>query len=210
MSNAAGNKCPNGHIMDPNWDQCPYCEAQNRSRQIIDPAEGRKTIVLTPTENSPRPERKTIVGDIPSAPRGRETLVLPSDGLDCPVTESQVIADTRKIVGVLVSYSWVPGGQIYPVREGKNYITKGNNETGESGSGYDISVSQDERMSRGHALILCRAGRYEIIDQESSNGTFLNGELLASHLSVELQNNDEIKTGSTLWFFVMIEPKTGS
>src|SRR5262249_31533462 len=27
-----GRKCPKGHSMDPSWDSCPYCEAEERSR----------------------------------------------------------------------------------------------------------------------------------------------------------------------------------
>lgn len=27
---AQARKCPNGHVMDPNWERCPYCEAKKK------------------------------------------------------------------------------------------------------------------------------------------------------------------------------------
>lgn len=198
--------CPNGHAMDPSWDRCPYCEAQKKSGSDTPVEQGRRsTIDLSQSESVNSPKRETIVGDdipSPSPPQGRETIVLPTDNSDAFPTDSQA-KDSRKIVAVLVSYSWVKGGQIFPVREGKNYIVRGGANSPEQN--YDIKVPQDQRMSNPHALILCRSGKYEIIDQTSSNGTFLNGEILSSNLSFDLNNNDEIKTGSTLWIFLKID-----
>ena len=207
MSKKTINKCPNGHVMDPNWDSCPYCDAQKKSRQEVD-ATRKPTIDLTYTDDNAEPHvRRTLVDGISSVSQSRRTIVLPQDGVDAPASGKQV-NDYRKIVGVLVSYSWIPSGQIYPIREGKNYITSGNGDSMPSDQTYNIQVPQDQRMSRVHALILYRAGKYEIIDQESSNGTFINGEILPSNLSVELNNNDEIKTGSTLWTFIKINSHT--
>lgn len=238
MSGDTSRKCPKGHVMDPNWDSCPYCEAQERSNQKTSAAEGRPTVVLDNAPNNnvtgirtvvgempPSPgvakgtpttvldqakrdnvtEKRTMVGEMPPPSGDPETMVMPSDTYSGPTNHSQA-SDTRKIVGVLVSYSWVPGGQIFPVREGKNYIGKENS----SGQNCDIQVPQDAKMSRVHALILCRAGNYEIIDQESSNGTFLNDEVLPSNLSVALENHAEFKTGSTLWTFIMIDSPAAS
>jgi len=190
--------------MDPNWDSCPYCAAEQRSNQKTSMAQGKPTIVLEPTVNTNNPERRTIVGDIPRPSPGGPTMVLPSEASNATLEGSQ-FKDTRKIVGALVTYSWVPGGQLFPIREGRNYIGIGGAGTVSSGQGCDIQVPQDAKMSRVHALILCRSGKNEIIDQQSSNGTFLNGEMLFSNQSVHLDHNAEIKTGSTLWTFIKIE-----
>jgi len=61
-------------------------------------------------------------------------------------------------------------------------------------------------MSSEHALILCRQGNYEILDQISSNGTFLAGQMLKANQGTDLPNYSEIKTGSTLWTFIMVKP----
>ena len=155
--------------------------------------------------------RMTIVGEI--LPRGgpRETKVMP--GVAAP--EPKVAApepsgqfgegDTRRILGVLITYTWRPEGELFPVREGKNFIGRGKISSDASHRSCDVQVPQDSRMSGEHALILCRHGRHDIIDQMSSNGTFLNGELLISNQSTELPSYAEIQTGSTVWTFVKIE-----
>lgn len=199
-------KCPNGHAMDPSWDSCPYCMAQERSnhKDIMPDGARQPTIILGQPEKTNAPQKRTIVQAIPQpSPGGRKTMVMPSENSTAPPKESQP-ADTRKIVGVLVTYTWVPGGQLFPVREGKNYLGSGVAGFPSSSQGCDIQVPHDDRMSGVHALILCRSGKNEIIDQQSSNGTFLNGEMLMSNQSVELDDNAEIKTGSTLWTFVKI------
>lgn len=199
MSGDASRKCAKGHVMDPNWDSCPYCEAEERSAQksCDGNAGGKPTVVLNSVEPEDHSARRTIVGDLPQPPSSRETIVMSSDASP-EAPGGSPAKDTRKIVGALVTYSWVPGGQIFPIREGKNYI-------GSAGQNCDVHMPQDAKMSGVHALILCRSGKNELIDQQSSNGTFLNGEILSSNQAVDLTTNVEIKTGSTLWFFVKIE-----
>ena len=188
--------------MDPNWDNCPYCEAQARSGKKAASAGDRSTVVEAQAAETAGSTRRTVVGDMPAMPLGRETVVL-SDADASGTSVIEDAQDTRKIVGVLVTYSWRPGGQLFPVREGKNYIGS-DNRSAQHLCG--IHIANDHKMSGVHALILCRSGKNEIIDRESSNGTFLDGEMLSSNQSYELKNNAEIKTGSTTWYFVKIQP----
>jgi len=60
-------------------------------------------------------------------------------------------------------------------------------------------------MSAEHALILCRQGNYEIIDQETTNGTFVNNSLLKANLSADLPNYAKIQTGGTEWTFIKVD-----
>ena len=113
--------------------------------------------------------------------------------------------ETRRIVGVLISYTWRPEGDLYPIREGRNYIGRGKISSDAYHRNCDVMIPEDDRMSGTHALILCRHGNYEIIDQEASNGTFLNGEMLMANTSTKLTNYAEVKTGHTLWTFIKIE-----
>jgi pSer/pThr/pTyr-binding forkhead associated (FHA) protein len=91
------------------------------------------------------------------------------------------------------------------VREGKNFIGAGEVHSDASHQFCDILIARDSRMSAEHALILYRHGRYEIYDQQSSNGTFLGNELIPMH-GTELPNNAVIRTGSTYWSFVKLAP----
>ena len=61
-------------------------------------------------------------GQTPKRPR-ESTVYRPVGGLaaeGAPATPS--VAKDRKIVGILVTYSWTPEGQVFPVREGRNFI----------------------------------------------------------------------------------------
>lgn len=247
MKSNSGHKCPNGHTMDPNWDSCPYCEAQERSNKQTVATDNRTTVARgsrttvatdastvfvpeqqgTPTINTrstvigdtplsspagetvaldgvsaqPSNSRATVIGDVAPQAQSQETVFLPVQ-----TAQKQTVidssTDTRRIVGVLVSYSWSHGGQLFPVREGKNYI--GRHESAPQ-QACDIQVPHDQRMSGVHALILCRSGKMELIDRESSCGTLLDGEMLSSGQSYDLKNHAMIKTGSTTWTFVKIE-----
>ena len=181
--------------MDPNWVTCPYCEGEQHANQKT-----RDPLVAVAAE------RKTSVGNIPHQGGGgrRETKGMPS------VPQNQAsrhvgAGDTRRIVGTLITYTWRPEGILYPIREGKNYIGSGETSSEVVPEPCHIHIPEDGRMSGEHALILCRHGAYEIIDQRSSNGTFLNHTMLRANNSTEIPNYGEIQTGSTVFTFIQIE-----
>jgi hypothetical protein len=191
-------QCPKGHTMDPNWVTCPYCEAEQRaSRQTSRPEVAASS-----------GGRETKVGEVLQKAERRETKTMPQEAV--PGSGGPLGAgDTRKIVGVLITYTWRPEGELFPVREGKNFIGSGKVSSDASHRNCEVQIPQDGRMSSEHALILCRHGQYEIIDQASSNGTFLGDEMLMSNQSTKLPDYAEIKTGDTLWTFIKIKaPKT--
>jgi len=113
--------------------------------------------------------------------------------------------DTRRIVGVLITHTWHPQGQLFPIREGRNFLGRGEISSEPVPRNCDVQIPQDAKMSAEHALILCRHGSYEIIDQETTNGTFLNGKLLRANESTALPNHAALQTGSTVWAFLTIE-----
>ncbi len=195
MENAKrSQKCPQGHSMDPNWEKCPYCEAQVKAKQ--------KTHLQGLLASTARQETK--VGRTPPRTGGRETKAMaPAAGFG-PVGHAGE-GQTRRIVGVLISYTWRPEGQLFAVREGRNYIGRAKISNDAYHRSCEVMVPEDERMSGTHALILCRHGRYEVIDQEASNGTFLNGGMLMANQSNTLENYAELKTGNTEWTFIKIE-----
>jgi pSer/pThr/pTyr-binding forkhead associated (FHA) protein len=125
-----------------------------------------------------------------------------------PVEQSGHVGagETRRITGVLVTYTWRPEGEMFAIREGKNFIGSGDVSSEAYHRSCDVYVPHDNTMSAEHALILCRQGNYEILDQISSNGTFLNGQMLKANQGTDLPNYAEIKTGSTLWTFISVKP----
>lgn len=199
----SGQVCPKGHYMDPNWDVCPYCEAEERSK--------KKSSKPDKAEKSDRAEpvsagggRKTTVGQVPPAAQGeRKTSAMPAMGAYGGGAGPAEV-DTRRILGVMVSYTWRPEGEVYPVREGKNYIGADRIADDPAHRYCDVRVPDDTKMSGQHALILCRQGGMELIDKESTNGTYLNGEKLLANMSHELTGQAEIKAGSTVFTFMAV------
>ncbi len=199
MANAErrrGLQCPKGHTMDPNWIRCPYCKGEEESKHKT----RRPKEVAASSDN-----RQTRVGKAPPQAGGRQTRQMP-DGASQGSGNVYGEGESRRIVGVLITYTWRPEGELFAIREGKNFIGSGQVYSDASHRECHVQISRDVRMSSEHALILCRHGIYEVMDQMSSNGTFLNGEMLRSNQSKELQDQAEVKTGDTLWSFYKIEP----
>ena len=104
-------------------------------------------------------------------------------------------APERRLVGFLVTYNRTPAGRSYNLYEGRNYIGRD--------AKCDVSVPDDNQMSGRHLSILFRNadGKFKFRDEQSSNGTFVNKELLDDG---ELQNYDIIRAGSTIFIFIAI------
>jgi len=202
MANPAlqsGRFCNAGHHwIDSNWDSCPYCDTDKRSKE--------RTAVIKPFAaplQAASDDRKTKASDAPAGVR-RETRVMPSGWVPSSGTQSGE-RDTRRIMGILITYTWRPEGQLFPIREGKNFIGAGNVSSEATHRQCEICIPNDPKLSAEHALILCRHGRYDIVDQKSSNGTFLKDELVPLQ-GIELPNYAEISTGNTVWTFIKINP----
>jgi pSer/pThr/pTyr-binding forkhead associated (FHA) protein len=105
----------------------------------------------------------------------------------------------RKIVALLVTYSWKPGGEVYFVREGRNFIGRQLD--------CEIAVPGDPRMSARHATILFRSDgsrEFHLVDERSQNGTYVNGRVVET--LERLENYCSIQAGDTHFRFVMIDP----
>ncbi|HWG21906.1 MAG TPA: FHA domain-containing protein [Terracidiphilus sp.] len=106
-------------------------------------------------------------------------------------------AKTRKIVAVLVTYTWTDEGQVFPVFEGRNRI-------GRDATQCEIAIPQDESLSAVNSHILYRKN-FVIGDDVSMNGTFVDGEPVETQF-FPLRNYAQIRTGSTAWTFIAVQP----
>jgi hypothetical protein len=198
-----GRRCEAGHPMDPSWDTCPYCEAEKRAQNptAFHPPESEP--VQTEQRRPTMARRPTMTpGSGPSSERGATKI---ETSADFPADDASQRTDTRKITGVLVTFSWKPQGQLFIIREGRNVIGSGS-ITSEGGRPCDIQVA-DSMLSNEHALILCRAGRYELMDLNSTNGSYLNDQFVESQ-GAAIPDRGKIKTGATVWTFLKIESET--
>lgn len=119
-------------------------------------------------------------------------------------------ADNRKIVGVLVTYSRVPEGELFAVREGRTHIGAGDIKEDTGHRRVDVHFPKDELLSEDHALILVQQKKFWIRDLDSVNGTSVNGNQLRPNTAEDLPNNAVIKTGKTVFNFLKIEQAAGA
>lgn len=102
----------------------------------------------------------------------------------------------RPIVAVLVTYSWNPEGRMFPIREGRNLIGRGEE--------CDIRIPEDTTLSSTNTHITFRRN-FVVGDMVSMGGTDLNGEPVEEQFR-SLGNYAQIRTGSTYWTFVILRP----
>jgi hypothetical protein len=108
-----------------------------------------------------------------------------------------VAGEKRRIVGILVTYTWKSEGQVFEVREGRNRIGRDPNQC-------DIAIERDDTLSARNSSIIYRS-KFVISDLDSQSGTHVNGEIV-EEASVPLPNYSSIRVGSTTFTFVAFDP----
>ncbi|MFW5628523.1 MAG: FHA domain-containing protein [Candidatus Cloacimonadaceae bacterium] len=176
--------CKNGHNYDASLDSCPFCPSGDRT------ISGAETMV----DSSAHDRDKTVIDigkpRMSGASRGAEvvnrdaTMIYPAPGKG-----SDAVADAgaglRKLVGWLVTFDINPVGQDYKIHVGRHIIGSRNT--------CDIMIQQ-AGVSGEHAILLYRNEKLILQDNLSTNGTFVNDEMIED--KIELQNDDVIKVGS--------------
>jgi hypothetical protein len=220
--------CPNGHVYDQSiyGDTCPLCPssastgsntASNLTMAAPGEPSGAHTRVVQPTMNPGGIPNGFPNMQVQQDPTG-STKVSPNvkqqaQGTTQPQPQNGGARTTirrnpammgaavkpgengRKLVGFLVTYNRTPMGKAFNIYEGRNYIGRD--------ASCDISIPDDNQMSGKHMLIRYLSGnnKFSFKDEMSSNGTYVNKELLDEG---ELQNYDIIRVGSTLFIFIAI------
>ncbi|HYU35061.1 MAG TPA: FHA domain-containing protein [Thermoanaerobaculia bacterium] len=201
--------CPAGkHPMDPGWDTCPYCAASGqpagppplpgRGRTLVEDQEPAGAAAPYPPAPPPpaAPFPAAAAGSPPPPPpaggAGRRKTVFDSGpaAQEAPGSESGL----RRIVGVLVTYTWKPEGQLFAVREGRNYLGRDLE--------CEVAIPGDSQMSSRHATIVYRGNDFWIDDEKSMNGTLVDGESVEE--KQRLPDGAAIRTGATVWRFVQL------
>lgn len=210
LRTAPRRPCPAGlHEMHPGWTSCPYCE------QMRQPAaeEGE------PMAAGGEPGFADIVteaGEFPRAPLTRGPAQQPAGGLGGavggrpqPRRVTDVLPPTgeagrplyqgRRIIGALITYTWKPEGQLFPLREGRNRIGR-NDEC-------EVCLPNDGALSNVNTHIYHYPDDKAcfISDAGSQNGTHVNGQNIRQD-SRRLSGYATIRTGATVWTFISATP----
>lgn len=192
----ATKKCANGHLYDPAiyGDKCPFCPSPTGSTKVnTDFQEGLGTKVLGGDE--PKPTETIGINGNDAA--GGATVIRHVGGT---ATGETGVSENRRLVGLLVSYSANPIGEVYKVYEGRTTI--GRDRT------CDIPFPNDSHMSAKHLLIQYveakGAFRAQEYDKGSANGSYVNGQVYVLGDVIDLKNNDVIVIGGTKFIFLAI------
>lgn len=193
----ATKKCANGHQYDSSiyGDKCPFCpsptSSAGKTKVTEGPAGGGTKVIGDTGTTIPGGTVKIEEPVGPDIPGGATVIrhTTPTGG-------TGMASGNRKLVGLLVSYSLNPLGEVYKIYEGKNLIGKSPT--------CDIPLTGDNYISSSHLLVLYREAEniFWAIDQNSSNGTYINGEFASDR--VRLNTNDVVVIGATKLVFLAI------
>jgi pSer/pThr/pTyr-binding forkhead associated (FHA) protein len=196
----SASACPQGHPMDPSWVSCPRCESERRANARTSEAPDAWGRAADDFDNRRRPMQDRDVTVVPDGTRPGNDREAFTSGEGHGMRRFARL----KITGVLVTFTWEPQGEIFVLFEGRNVIGKGRLDN-EGGRPCDVLLTADATLSSEHAVILCRAGRYELFDNRSTNGTYADDRFVESS-GVLLRDGARIKTGETVWLFRKLEP----
>ncbi|MGM9853600.1 MAG: FHA domain-containing protein [Muribaculaceae bacterium] len=212
--------CPNGHVYDTAiyGDRCPMCPAQPAQGTHIDSANAQPHVSNPVTPPGDMMNHTHIAGANPGmrqqvdpagetrvrsnapaqqqAPRQQAPAQPAHTVIRRPnATGNSEATPQRRLVGFLVTYNRNPAGKVYNIYEGRNYVGRDPK--------CDIAVTDDSMMSSTHMSILFRSvdHKFKFRDEQSSNGTYINKELLDEG---ELKNYDVIRVGGTVFIFMAI------
>lgn len=227
----ATRKCPNGHQYDASiyGDQCPFCPSR-KARPASSSAtplpsdftDGKETVIQVNPERSQKAaptqelhkvanEGRTVIrskddkGFIPDfhEPEKQEPPVMYgppvrefNEGHTVIKTKNTARSESsamRRLVGLLVSYDANPAGEVYKLYEGRNVVGRS--------AGANISFPSDNFMSSQHLVILYKDEVFEAIDLNSSNHSYLNGNMFDE---TYLRMNDVLTIGNTKLIFFPI------
>ncbi|MDL2325436.1 DUF6382 domain-containing protein [Ruminococcaceae bacterium OttesenSCG-928-A16] len=65
----------------------------------------------------------------------------------------------------------------------------------------DYFIADNPSISRSHATIITRAGNCSIVDTNSTNHTYVNGQLIASNVEVPLENGAQVRLSNEEFTF---------
>lgn len=203
----ATKRCKNGHQYDSSiyGDNCPFCPSQSAAStgtMMNDNNFGYNDIKTQLNNGVGGGDMPTANIQKPTMPMGGQTKEPAQENTGGNTVIRRVGGDDnnkdngRRIVGLVVTYDTKPNGEVFNIYEGRNMIGRS--------STCDITIANDNNMSGQHLLILYRAveGVYWASDNNSSNGTYVNGEFAGD--KIRLKNYDVIVIGGTKFRFIAI------
>ena len=205
--------CDQGHVILGNQQECLVCRAEpGPSPKTMPSVFNARVGKRHPTVITPSADARPLPSPYAPEPLADEQSIYaaPEDSFVSPPARKPTQFNTEvvtpgvvflrnqpRLVAVLVTFTWHPAGQMFPIHEGRTRLGRDKTQC-------DISLPADGSLSDLHATFLYRGREFQIADEKSKNGTFVNGEEVPL-TGMPLPNYAKIKTGATTWTFVQIE-----
>lgn len=174
-------KCENGHFFDADKHHvCPHCQQLNDDVKTV----GRIEPSVMAKEQEPSPAMPQMISFAPS-----------DDAKTVGIFQSKMGAGVPLVVGWLVCVNGKCQGQSFPLREGKNFIGRGED--------MDVVIRGDMAVARKrHACVIFepRASVFYAQPGESHELFYLNDQVVLN--SEILKRYDIITLGETELLFV--------
>lgn len=179
--------CINGHNYDASLSKCPFCPTTDYEKTVRE-LDNQKTVIdnSQPTiKNISADDQKTVIDSsaptVKAANNPKEDKTVLINNTKPYISEQP----TRKLVGWLVTFDLNPNGVDFKLYEGRNVI-------GRNGKN-DIIINHNS-VSEKHCTILYRNEKFMISDELSTNGTYVNNEIVED--KAYLNDNDIIRLGT--------------
>jgi hypothetical protein len=194
-------QCPTcGKRMDSSWKHCPYCVREEQGKKKKDGSQAAPSVEASMADER---QHTRVANNAPHGERKTELYSSPA-----PERPPRSMADNRRIVGALVSYTMHPNGRLFEIYQGRNHIGAG--EIRGEDRPVDIQYKEDHMLSADHAMILVQGTEFLIQDLASVNGTFVNGKQIRPGVYEPLTNPAEVRTGQTVFTFVRFDVPAGA
>lgn len=205
-------KCKNGHLYNPkDHKECPYCpkpaseqpEPASSIRRTPPTASQLKPTTIDTAGRPAQPEKTVVEGSaaLPHKPTEMEnvshrTPLLHDTGVQVRKTRLLEEGGEKKSAPIFAWLVFLEGRQQYEVmRIDREQVYLGSSPD----SGIFID---DDYVSKEHASIRYRDGKFFITDLDSRNGTFVNKFDPGAGIDrVELRDGDEIRMGQVIMKF---------
>lgn len=125
---------------------------------------------------------------------------------DTTVLSGDNIGDTT-VLGSDMGATYQQAKSAYLVRKKNNErikITKDVFYIGKERSFVDYFIGDNPAISRSHANIICKNREYFIVDTNSTNHTFLDGQMLTSNVEAKLESGCEITLANEKFTFEIV------
>ena len=160
---------------------CPTCGNRNQPDEMLCITCMADVSMVIPSDESPNTEKPVTPTNGYAKNSSIDISVNSGDATVLAKNELKLLCEESGDVFIIIS------GDIL----GRHYI------------GSDIFAS-DKTISRKHAQLLFESKNWYIVDQNSTNGTFINGEKLEPDKKYLLQNNMELRMSDNIHFKVIL------